>query len=259
MEAGFTCTDLCAAIIVLALLALVFLPRVQAGRDQTSSTRMRCLWNQRQLIQSIQQYADDNQGAIISSAGNSGGGFWPGPQPNISSGIPLSEALLRVRTGIEQGVLWKYQLDHRIYHCPGDRRFENPVGNGWGYDSYAKMDGMNGGDWMGQVRIRKFDAIPEPSLAIVFIEEAGYRGYNLGTWVANVNPPGWVDVPAIFHDTSSTLSYADGRVELHNWTSAFTIDAGLRSAQGNQITFAPPASSDLTWVLRRYKHQDWTP
>ena len=70
----------------------------------------------------------------------------------------------------------------------------------------------NGMGYWGVRPFKTIASIPQPTLSFVFIEEADPRSYNNGTWVMNVNPPGWVDPFAIFHGNFSSFAFADGQL-----------------------------------------------
>jgi len=158
-----------------------------------------------------------------------------------------------------------------VYHCPGDLRTKTlRPGRGWAYDSYSKANGMNGQEWQGstvtagpQPWYTKLSTVQGVAEAMVFLEEADPRGRNLGTWVIDVAPaPGWVDPFAIFHGSTSTISFADGHAESHRWLEATTIEAARKSSRGIDSFYWSGGNTknrDFTWVYQRYKHQKWAP
>ncbi len=209
-------------------------------------------------------YAEDHNGTILpSESSDFAGGFWPGPQPALSAGISKDEAARRVQAGLRLGSLWTYLPNAEVYHCPDDLRSKlNEPGTGWAYDSYSKAAGMNGVTWSGKPPLRAIAAVPEPAFAMVFVEEPDPRGYNMGTWVLNVSPTGWVDPVAINHDRGGTFSFVDGHVEARHWKDPQTLHAAETSSQGIQSFYWPGgdlANPDFRWVLRRYKYEGWTP
>src|SRR5204862_6154651 len=111
--------------------------------------------------------------------------------------------------------------------CPGDLRFKfRKPGLHWAYDSYSKADGMNG-DYWNIPPLVKLGTVPEPARAMVFVEEADSRNYNLGTWVINADTHEWVDAVAVFHNNANTISFLDGHIEPHRWLEATTLKAGM--------------------------------
>src|SRR5205814_8116163 len=144
-------------------------------------------------------------------------------------------------------------------------------GKGWAYDSYSKVEGMNGGGWQGsappntgpQPAYEKLSTVETPSETMFFVEEADPRNYNLGTWVIDVKPaPGWVDGFAIFHGNVSTISFADGHAETHGWKDPGVIKAAQEFARGQQSFYWSGGNiknPDFQWIYQRYKHKKWAP
>ena len=181
--------------------------------------------------------------------------------PDIAAGIKIDEAFRRVYNGLSNSPLTKYAAAYNSYHCPGDLRTKTRrPGAGWAFDSYSKANGMAGLEGWGTDNYKKVSQVLEASQAMVFLEESDPRNYNLGTWVLNVTPPGWIDPFAIFHGNVSTIGFADGHAELHKWVEATTIKAATDSANGRQaFNWAGGGSKnrDFRWVYDRYKHLAW--
>ena len=169
----------------------------------------------------------------------------------------------RVEEGIRQSPLTRYCEAAGSYHCPGALRTSRlKPGRGYAYDSYSKSDGMNGGMWTGIEPFKKHASITEPTMSMVFIEEADPRDYNNGTWVLDVQPPGWVDPFAVFHGDVSTMGFADGHAEAHKWLEPSTIKAATDSANGKQSFYWQGGNAknrDFRWMYERFKHAKWKP
>jgi prepilin-type N-terminal cleavage/methylation domain-containing protein/prepilin-type processing-associated H-X9-DG protein len=275
---GFTLIELLVVIAIIAILASLLLPAL--GRAKLKATGANCLGNLKQLMLAALMYAEDNRDKIVGqqftgddgkTVTQDGGGFWRGPVPDffLASARTKDAAMKQVEEGLRTSALWKYCNSFGAYACPGDMRTKYlKPGKGWTFGSYSKASGNNGESdangigWGGIKVFRTFSAIPEPAQSMFFVEEADPRGVNWGTWVIDVNPPGWVDPFAIFHGNFSTFAFADGHAEGHRWLLPTTIKAARDSTRGIQSFYWQGGNKqnvDFVWVYNRYKHVNWKP
>ncbi|MBI3875558.1 MAG: type II secretion system protein [Verrucomicrobia bacterium] len=285
---GFTLIELLVVIAIIAILAGLLLPALVGAKKK--STGITCVNNQKQLALGFVLFADDNDDNLIANA--QGGGYWPGATDNLGNVINQPNAYVAlaavgptvaqtyVENGLKAGLLFKYVPNTLTFHCPGDKRFANGIGvsatpgQGWGYDSYSKVEPMNGGGWQGtsQPTCKKMIDVLNPTDSLTFVEEADPRGYNWGTWVINVETTpssgtgagaGFVDCFAIYHGNASGLSFADGHAEQHKWTDPGVISAAFKSATGISSFGFPgpppvqPTSPDFQWIYYRYRPMNW--
>jgi prepilin-type N-terminal cleavage/methylation domain-containing protein/prepilin-type processing-associated H-X9-DG protein len=257
---AFTLIELLVVIAIIAILASLLLPALSKAKLKATLTS--CMNCQKQLGMAVQLYATDYQDALIPTDFNGalmdGGGFWPGA--SISGGtVPAAE--LQIKEILKRGPLWPYAANPGVYHCIGDARWKNrKPGQGWAYVSYSKAEPMNGAYGWGVTPFRKLGQVKQPSQSFVFIEEADPRNENKGTWVMNIDPPGWVDTFAVFHGLVSDFSFADGHVESHKWRDGKTIKAATDSANGIDSFYwagGDGKNPDFRWVWNNYRHTKW--
>jgi prepilin-type N-terminal cleavage/methylation domain-containing protein/prepilin-type processing-associated H-X9-DG protein len=281
---GFTLIELLVVIAIIAILAAMLLPAL--GKAKQKAFMISCVSNNKQLITAYLVYATDNRGDFLPTLVSGGGtvdlpagGYWLGPIPGISGGMTIPQAIQAVETGMKGSPLYAYCPNMYAQHCPADMRTKNgKPGTSWAFDSYSKADPISGGVWSDyrnnyvkppsfMIPFKKDTQMLNPSMTMVFIEEADYRnGYNNGTWALDTLPiaPGWVDPFAVFHGENSSFSFADGHAENHRWTDGLLIKAAKDSANGISSFYwstggNPSANRDFRWVYDRYRYQDWKP
>jgi prepilin-type N-terminal cleavage/methylation domain-containing protein len=260
---GFTLTELLVVIAVIAILAALLLPVL--SRAKMRGTAASCLNNQKQLALAWHMYADDNGDRIVNFST-----YYP------PSSIPLNGTNTPWRTGLNKqlvvtvpagyspeqayiykiemgyqqpsptvaGPLFKYAPNPHIVHCPGDKRYNLPIGQGFAWDSYSGVTYLNGEGG----GFTKESQIVHPSDRFLWAEGADGRGENEGSWVmfnpgtaaANFSDARFGDSPAAFHVTSGTFSFADGHAESHRWEDGTTI------AYANSVAVQKESNSDGT-------------
>ena len=257
---AFTLIELLVVIAIIAILAAMLLPAL--SRAKMKATGAACLSNEKQLIMAFTMYADDNQDQMLSYVrGTSvlGGGLFDFDYSALS-GVSVDKAEQIIKEGIRKGPLWNYAKSEGAYHCPGDLRYKNlQVGRGWAYHSYARADGMACGDAQNPP-YKKMSQVIRPSQSFILLEESDARGDVSGSWVLDTDTPGWEDVFAIFHGTTSTFSFADGHAQSHKWTDAATIKAARDSAQGifsARWSGGNARNPDFRWVWDGYTYPNW--
>lgn len=256
IQPGFTLIELLVVIAVIAILAALLLPAL--GKGKLKATAAHCVNNHRQLALAWMMYADDNADRLV-GFNNLGDAPWrlllsavAYPQGSLS---PEEWTIARIREGYKQGPLYHYAPHQDILHCPGDTRIKLKVGEGFAYDSYAGVSGLNGDFYFGDLK-KKSDLIHH-SERLLWVEEADPRGENLGSWdmypgvLADNADARWSDWPAVYHGNSSTLSFADGHATNHRWLEENTIRYGA-SMDISKFGQLPGGPRDIRFMAARF-------
>lgn len=238
---AFTLIELLIVIAIIAILAAIILPVLDKAKQ--AAVNVNCLSNLRQLQMCWHLYTVDNNDFLVPN--NSVAIFTPGTNNPTSdthgvSWLPDTDARTEIDpSNIISGLLFQYNSQLGIYHCPGDlSRLETPDGQilpqfRWrsynlsqsmnGYPTYPSPDFPNG---LGQFipmweKLRDIRG-PMPDAAFVFIDEdsGSIADAEFG------NPPQnspyfeggiWWDMPSSRHNRGGNLSFADGHVEHWRW------------------------------------------
>jgi prepilin-type processing-associated H-X9-DG protein len=81
-------------------------------------------------------------------------------------------------------------------------------------------------------------------------EEARNQTVNAGSFVLLEGAVyDWWDVPAYYHNDSSTLGFADGHAERHKWRDPDTVKLMKGEIRSDP---QPQFNEDLHWMVRGY-------
>jgi len=284
---GFTLIELLVVIAIIAILAALLLPALAKGKQK--GTQAVCVDNQRQLALAWEMYASDNGSKVVGfstfPAGGTPGVTAPDPmdwRTDVRFVLPvmlrtsIQAVIQATETGFRQpmntaaktinGPLFQYARNASVIHCPGDARTMLPPGQGFAWDSYSGVEGVNGE--RNALMLTKSTQILHPSDRMLWVEECDGRGDNLGSWDFRpgtpqdnfqTQTPAWMDSPAAFHGVTSTFNFADGHAEAHKWVNGSTLFFA-RSVDPNKafdyvvrIANDPQnGTDDLYWVARHY-------
>jgi hypothetical protein len=280
-------------IAIIAILAGLLLPALSMAKRKALISN--CLSINKQLCLAWGLYADDDNGRFVYSGTLGSPNNWAGPlDPNnlpwrvdildgpifgnlvvtLPAGVIAGsrEALVYMtQMGYKQptpqlaGPLFKYAANVNLMHCPADDRYKLPPGNGFCYDSYAGMNGLNGEAGF-STRVFKQSQIMHPSERFAWCEGEDTRNDNLGSWyfiqgtaANNFTDGRFSDSPAAFHINSAVFGYCDGHAENHKWQDSTTIAFAMdrtpdKDAGGTPSRNTANTSSihDRPWVSQRY-------
>jgi len=256
-QRGFTLLELLVVIAIIAILAAMLLPVLESAKSKAQCTE--CLSNLRQLQTSWLMYCNENNDGLpnnpkLPATTNSSPAWVYG---NVSESLNAANPdLIRV------GQIYGYSQNVGIYSCPAlsglsDKRHSPPIT--YRVRTYSMNCYMNGQD-IGSSHaglpaglyavntkltgIRK----PEPSSAIVFIDEAPFSIDDGDFGFSPSGLPGygpvneWFNIPAMVHK-GSNFAFADGHVELHRWINSATYGINMV----NYIDSSPD-HADLQWL-----------
>jgi prepilin-type N-terminal cleavage/methylation domain-containing protein len=243
---AFTLIELLVVIAIISLLFAIIMPALNLAKKKAGTTV--CLSNTKNLALGWYMYMGENDGRIMSSEDEQGG-IEPGGkfvgwcgQPRDATGAIMSinqttppvtnEDEIR---GIQQGVLFPYVKDARIYHCPGDKVRKSIYDLTGVFVSYSVPACLYGyvspSNALYNKQIRRFSEISNPTIRYVFVEAAETRNWNSGHHFVmgapentNLSTWSWWGPIAINHGDSSVLGYCDGHSEIRKWRDRYTIE-----------------------------------
>lgn len=277
---GFTLVELLVVIAVIALLMAILLPALSKAKEQ--GKRAVCLTHIKQLQLAWNMYCDGNNekvpvGDVWYSWGfpsNYLGGAqlswheWPHPYPHA---IPPSNAtnnaaaypLGCVKAGtcpkdtwqhaIDEGTMWKYIKDYRIYQCP--------VGEKGEYVTYAMAHSMStypGSAGPGSIprTITLRPQIKRTTERFVFLDagvaKQGAFFINYDGTGGNAPAGAFGDHRPLRHGYGTTLSFVDGHAEYRKWAPNWGkgTPSPPRTETGGWGGDSNPCDCDWRWFCK---------
>jgi hypothetical protein len=262
---GFSRVDLLAVIATIAVLAGLLFVVIHLAHARVQMAY--CKNNNRQLCRAWLMYAEANQ-SLVNNFGRDEmrAEYLSGDFSNWVNGV-LDWGSGEQNTNlayINNGLLYPYAHNPRIYRCPADN-FASPVQRRLGWRRRTRSFSMNG--FLGRFFLHGVDAtangrnpfisedrqfvrlsdIPHPATTYVFIEE---QADTLGDAYFWVNNDGWADIPGAYHAHRSDLSYADGHCEFHRWHSPQTLIPVKYQIEPHWHPTNPDGEAELQWLLQ---------
>lgn len=279
-DPGFTLLELLVVLGILSLLAATLVPTLAGSRIGVQA--FRCLNNSRQLCAAWRMFADDNHDTVVYASDDGTRQVNPNNQYAWTwTHIDHSPSPYNWDPSVDitQRALWPYTAkDPSIYRCPSDSSFVvvnrviKPRVRSFSMNLYlggfappsSFPPGSPGTDY-GLPNFKYYRIFSKttdltvlpPAKAFVFIDERP-DAINWGNFFTSMsgylgNPPTLganpalyefgQDFPAMFHHFGSSVSFADGRAEIHRWT-----DPRTSSYTPTDSAYFSPRNPDIAWL-----------
>jgi prepilin-type N-terminal cleavage/methylation domain-containing protein/prepilin-type processing-associated H-X9-DG protein len=256
---GFTLIELLVVIAIIAILLAIIMPALR--RAKLLAQGAYCLSNLKGMARAWNTYVMNNKEILVNGGASRtvdpSTHTWVEAPENTAGTYPGDNAMTTAdeERGIQNGLLFPYVENTKTYHCPSDgsRTLFAGVEGAW-VNSYSVPGLMNGEISTNPKCVKKISDIVQPGLKAVFLENTDERGWVIGSWLLEINPPRWTgDRIAIWHGKQSNISFADGHAEKHPWVDAITLNNAQKGpGQGPDNPTGLDVGDDLRFLEAAY-------
>ncbi|HTH50242.1 MAG TPA: type II secretion system protein [Candidatus Limnocylindria bacterium] len=257
---GFTLIELLVLGATIAILAGMLLPAFSKTKTQTRGAV--CLNNEAQLAHAWHLYAEDSNGVLVRTAALESLVSVVSPTKNYPLNQWCMGTMDRLNVATNQqlimdSLLYKFVGTLTAYKCPSDQSgWNNGAQKPYGGGQFPSLRSMSMNAWMNPINawaqdsqkvtsFRRISSVLKPSATFVTIDE-NPTSINDGWLICDPNSSSWTDLPATYHNNGSSLSFADGHVEIKIWR-----DRAILGRVGTIGVAPKDGRVDLRWLSVR--------